>query len=259
MGFEDRASTCQLTVMDDATVVENRLTARDVDVVNGLTVNDLVVKGSINTDNASWDSLTNKISSNMLEKITQEWQDSLIEQIVSDISSNGINFTNVKINNELLVDGNQLNTTITQTNIKKLGTLSELQVQGPTNINNTVGVINQRLGINTQEPESALSVWDEEVAVVINKFKLQEAYIGTARPQSLNIGVNRTPQITVDIDGITTIKKLRVGQHQIGHGTKVPNYSGTRGDIVFNSDPNDTIFAWVCLGAFKWKTLKAVE
>ena len=94
----------------------------------------------------------------------------------------------------------------------------------------------------------------------IGKFKQQEAYIGTNRTQGLNIGVNKDAQISIDTTGITAIKKLRVGQHRIVFGTEVPNWSGTRGDLIFNSNPTpNSPFAWVCLGAFKWKTIKAIE
>ena len=106
----------------------------------------------------------------------------------------------------------------------------------------------------------ALSIWDEEVSVVIGKNKAKQAYIGTNRDQGLVIGVNRLPQIEIDSAGLTAIKKLQVGLHKISHNTAVPGWSGTRGDIVFNSNPGpDRVFAWVCLGTFKWQTLKSAE
>ena len=46
-GIKDQATSCQLTVMDETTVFENCITAREVDVVGSITVKDLVVKGSI--------------------------------------------------------------------------------------------------------------------------------------------------------------------------------------------------------------------
>jgi hypothetical protein len=144
--------------------------------------------------------------------------------------------------------------------LQKLGRLEDLVVLGETSLNETVTVVKQRLGVNTEQPDSALNVWDEEVSVSIGKYKNQEAFIGTNRNQTLNIGVNKLPHITIGTDGITSVNKLRVAQHMIGHGTTVPNYSGTKGDIVFNADPMPGgAFAWVCLGNFKWKTLRAVE
>ena len=133
-----------------------------------------------------------------------------------------------------------------------------LTVAGITSLADTVTINNNRVGINTQSPELALSVWDEEVAITIGKFKNNHAYIGTSRTQNLSLGINRVPYIEIDNEGITTIKKLRIGVHTIGHSAEVPGHSGTRGDIVFNINPtDDNVFAWVCLGAYTWKPLKS--
>ena len=142
-----------------------------------------------------------------------------------------------------------------------MGVLKQLTVAGEAHIYNTVSVLNKRLGVNTQEPEMALSVWDEEVSILAGKFKDKSAYIGTGRAQNLVLGVNRTPAVEIDIDGVTAVKKLRVGVHRISHGTEVPNYAGTKGDIVFNANPtiNLNVFAWQCLGGFKWKIIRSVE
>ena len=261
-GIDDRATTCQLTILDDTTVIENKLTAREMDIVGSAVINDLIVKGSINTDNRSWHALSEQISEKTLKKLTAEWSSGLVEQVTKQIQDNGIDFTTVHVGGEALVSGSGLSGKITDTNIEKLGTLRTLQVAGETKINNnTMSVLNKRVGINTENPEMALSVWDEEVSIVVGKHKSQQAYIGTNRDQGVAIGVNRIPQIEIGTDGLTTIKKLRVGLHKISHEPQVPGYAGSRGDLVFNSNPdteNSSIFAWVCLGAYNWKTLRSV-
>ena len=259
-GISDLATNCQLTIMDDTTVIDNCLTARNMDVAESITVQNLIVKGAINTDNQSWVNLANDISRKTLEKLTKEWNARLVEEVTQQIKDNGISFDQIQVGGESLVNGNRLSNAITESNIQSLGTLRNLTVNGEAKINNTVSVVNKRLGINTESPEMALSVWDEEVSVVIGKNKAKQAYIGTNRDQGLVIGVNRLPQIEIDAAGLTAIKKLQVGLHKISHDTKVPGWSGTRGDIVFNSNPGpDRVFAWVCLGTFKWQTLKSAE
>jgi hypothetical protein len=259
-GIDDKATSCQLTVMDDTTVIENTLTARAARFVESVTVKDLSVTGSINTDNHSWNALAADISAKTLTQLDSDWRDLLISQVADEIKQNGIKFDNVKIDDQPLVAGGQLSKSITRSSLQKLGRLEDLVVLGETSLNETVTVVKQRLGINTEQPDSALNVWDEEVSVSVGKYKNQEAYIGTNRNQSLNFGVNRLPHVTIGTDGVTSINKLRVAQYMIGHGTTVPNYSGTKGDIVFNADPvPGGAFAWVCLGNFKWKTLRAVE
>ena len=258
-GIRDQATQCQLTIMDETTVFENRLTAREIDAVDTLTVNDLIVKGTINTDNQSWNLLAESISEKTMIQLTDKWKQGLVQDVTQSIQDHGIKFDTVMVGDEPLVKDHALSRKITDTNIQKVGVLRSLEVQGEASINNTVSVLNRRLGINTQEPEMALSVWDEEVSIVIGKNKTNQAYIGTNRDHGVAIGVNRVAQIEIDTSGLTTIKQLRVGSHRIGHSTEVPGWAGTRGDIIFNSNPGaDQVFAWVCLGSYKWQTLKGI-
>lgn len=259
-GIADQATSCQLTIMDDTTVVENELAAKDLTIVGTAKLGNLIVSGTINTESESWDTLAQEISTKTLEKLTDEWTDGLIKQTIKGIQAHGIEFDQVQLSGEPLLSGNRLASVITETNIQRLGFLQNLSVGGEAHIYDTLSVMNKRIGINTQEPESALSIWDEEVSVIIGKHKEKQAYIGTSRNQGLVLGVNRQPQVEIDIDGLTTIKKLRVGLYRISHATEVPGYSGTRGDLVFNANLGpDRIFGWMCLGGHKWQTLKSAE
>lgn len=259
-GIDDQATSCQLTVMDDITVIENCLTAKELNIVESATIQDLIVKGTINTDNISWNNLSDAISKKTLDQINNTWTQDLVLEVADRIKEKGIDFNTVSINGELLVSDGRLSDKITQSNLQSIGRLNRLEVDGEAHINQTVSIINKRLGINTNEPEMALSVWDEEVSLTLGRFKNKQAWIGTNRDQGLSIGVNRLPQIEINSDGMTTIKKLRIGVHQIMHDSQVPGWAGTRGDFVFNSNPGtDRVFAWVCLGAHKWQTLKSAE
>ena len=260
-GIQDHAQQLELTVMDENVVVEHCLTANNIDVVTSATIKDLSVTGSINTDNRSWQTLSEDISEKTLNLLTNKWRDSLISDVEDKIRERGIDFAQVQIDGVRVIEGDTLSRKITNSNLQRVGALKDLTVTGEAHIYNTVSVLNKRLGVNTQEPEMALSVWDEEVSILAGKFKDRSAYIGTGRAQNLVLGVNRTPAVEIDIDGVTAIKKLRVGVHRISHGTEVPNYAGTKGDVVFNANPtiNDNVFAWQCLGGFKWKIIRSVE
>jgi hypothetical protein len=260
-GILDQSTKRELTVMDDVVVVENCLTANSIEAVDSVRVQNLVVTGSINTDNESWSALASDISQKTLDQLTAEWNKDLVDQVVKQIQNHGIDFEEVRINGEKVIDGNQLNRVVTESNLQSVGTLKTLTVHGEAKFNNdTLNVLNKRLGVNTDSPEKALSVWDEEVSVVIGKHKLNQAYIGTNREQGVVIGVNREPQIEINIDGLTKIKQLQVGLHKISHSTQVPGWSGTRGDMVFNASPGaDRVFAWVCLGSYNWQVLKSAE
>ena len=253
-GIIDTATACRLTVTDDAVQITNTMSAETASVQN------LIVKGTINTDNPSWQNLIEAIGQKTLDLMTKDWTDGLVLQVSDQIKNNGIAFDQIAVGDEQLIDGNRLSSAITETAIQTVGPLRQLTVDGEAHINETFTVVNHRVGVNTTEPEMALSVWDEEVSVVIGKNKSKQAYVGTNRDQGLAIGVNRIPQIEIDADGLTRIKKLQVGVHRIGHDVQVPGWSGTRGDIVFNASPgDDAVFAWVCLGSFKWKALRSIE
>jgi len=259
-GISDQATACQLTIMDDTTVVENRLTAADLTVVNGARINDLAVTGSINTDNPAWATLADNISNTTLNKLSEKWRTELVQQVADQIRKQGIEFDSVTIGGDYVVAGNKLSKAITESNLQSVGVLNQLSVKGEAHLTNTVSVVNSRLGINTSSPESALSVWDEEVSVVVGKHKAKHAYIGTARDQTLSLGVNRTPYLDIDNTGLTTVKKLQVGVHKFSHATQVPGWLGTKGDIVFNANPGpDRVFAWVCTGSYNWQVIKGAE
>jgi len=255
-GIVDSAKEIELTVMDGVVVVEHDFVAKNIQVEQDLIVNNLVVSGAINTDNRSWDELKDVISKQVLTAATEQWRQDLIDQVVEQSKTAGINFDSVMIDNQSLIENNTLGTTVVDSHLQSTGTLRSLKVAGAAHFGQTMHVAGRRVGINTQDPEMALAVWDEEVSIIAGKLSKQQAFVGTARLQNLAIGVNRIPQIEIDVDGLTTIKQLRVGRHRISHAGTVPGYSGTRGDLVLNSDPKPgTPFAWVCLGSFQWQSL----
>ena len=263
-GLSDIANDTELEICDELVRVRHRLVAsealveQDVKVRGTLDVNNLCVRGSINTDNRSWNELSDVIKQQVLLGLNDEWKRSLVQQVLDLAITQGIDFADVKVNGSTLVTGNTLSSKITETNIQKTGVLRDLVVEGNTKLNETLNVNRRRVGINTTEPEMALSIWDEEVSIIAGKIAPQRGFIGTSRMTPLSIGVNRTAIIDIDIDGLVAVKKLRIGQHRLSHESQVPGYSGTRGDLVFNSDPKpDTPFAWVCLGGFKWQPLKS--
>jgi len=259
IGISDQATQNQMTVMDDHTVFENNLTTRDLTVADYARIQNLVVTGSINTDNLAWSELSEDITNKTFARLTAEWQDQLVKQVAEQIKEQGIDFDQITVDGLKLVDGNRLSEGVKETSIQTTGVLRSLRVAGHTQLNNTLSVVTKRVGINTEEPEMALSVWDEEISINIGKHKEKIAFIGTSRDQGLAIGTNRIPQIEIDADGMTQIKKLRIGVHQISHSNTVPGWAGTRGDLVFNTNPVDNVFAWVCLGNFKWKLIKSAE
>lgn len=262
-GIKDTADTTELTVLPGAVVAEHDLissrlqTHGDAEIMGAAKIRDLVVTGSINTDNRAWDELSTVVSNKTLEKLDQVWVNQLCQQVLDQARTQGIDFENINIQGSPLVAGNVLNPAITETNIQKTSTLRDLTVAGETHLADTVSVLNKRVGINTQQPEMALGLWDEEISIIAGKLKQQQAYIGTSRLQSMSIGVNRTPYIEIDAEGLVRVHRLRVDQWKIEFSDQHPGHSGTRGDILFNTDPKPgTPFAWQCLGGHRWQAIR---
>lgn len=260
-GIDSQSENVVLTLTDDHVVVENKFIAKDITALDSLTVDNLVVKGSVNTDNHSWNELANHISEKTFDKLNTQWRDELIRQVRESITKQGIDFDTVKINGDLLVNNGTLSSGIVNSSLQSVGSLNTLTVLGDTKLNDTVNVTKRRVGINTEDPDMALSLWDEEISISAGKFKSNIGYIGTVRKQGLVIGVNKTPSIEINDTGLTAVKQLQVGVHRISHGNEVPGYAGTKGDIVFNANPTveNPVFAWQCLGGYRWKLIRAVE
>lgn len=258
-GITDRATETRLTIADQAVQIDTTLSAQDVAIMQDasidgtLKVKNLAVTGSINMDNHSWDELTNMVTDQTLQRLDQEFQDQLLQQVLDHARTSGIDFASVNIGGHAVISGTSLTPLV-----DRIGPLCQLTVTGETNMFDTLNVAKKRVGINTKHPEMALSIWDEETNIVAGKVEQDTAYLGTGRKQNLILGTNQKNHVMIDMDGMTTVKKLRVDRWCISHSATVPGWSGTRGDLVLNNDPKpDQPFAWICLGAFRWQALRA--
>lgn len=265
-GIVDHASATQLTVMDGVVVVEGETVSRDITVERNsvlkgdvLIQGNLGVQGRIAVDNKSWQELSEHVGEVTYNRIKNDFAAELTESMLLTVKQ-GIKLADVRVGEEPLLNNGQLSSSIKQSSLVSVGNLETLQVDGRTDLSNTVTVVKGRVGINTEEPESALTIWDQEVAVDVGKFAKNSAYIGVQRRGNLVLGNNRQNYLEIDADGLTTIQRLKIGRNTIAWASETPNYSGTKGDIVFNLGASpENPFAWICLGAFRWQALKAVK
>ena len=248
----------EVTIEKGLVVVDNHLssetmdTRSDVNIGGALVVEgELAVKGRISLSNPSF----RELSSTIKEEALTELRTGFIEETSNTIRESiqdGINLKNISIRGMPLVDNDTLAPSIKKTNIEQLGTLKDLTV------GTELSVANNRVGINTTVPTSALSIWDNEVSIDIGKRSQNVAQIGTSKAHDLSIITNNQEQITINKDGLTWVKQLQVGRNKISHANETPGYQGAKGDIVFNTNfaPGGT-FAWICLGAYRWQELKS--
>lgn len=265
-GIQDQATELELVLAPGKVSVTNVLSAKSLDIADGgtvgqrLTVDQLSVTGSLDLADPVFSAVTDKIGQDVIARMTDQWRDSLIEDVSRRIRQQGIDIKNALVNGQPLLDNGTLHKSVTQSSLESVGTLEKLSVNGTTNLAHTLRVYRNRVGINTESPDMALSVWDEECNLGLGKLSQNQAFIGTGRLQSLAIGINRTPMIEIDDKGVTTIKQLKVARNRVAFESSLPGYSGTKGDIVINTDvKSDGVFAWICLGAFRWQPLKSAQ
>ena len=254
-GIQNDTDTVQLTLMDDTVVVENEFVAKSLNVIDSITVQDLIVRGRVNTDNSSWSELSNKIREETVDSVRDDLTDLITNSVLKTVNKNGINLKNIKIDGIDLITDGVLGATITHSNLERVGTLQALTVSGPASLSETVTVSRGKLGINTETPTSALDIWDGEVQITLGKKQKDIGYIGLSRKGTLEIGTNNNA-ITIDPDGKTKINELMIGRNNISWSNELPGFSGQKGDIVFNMNPtasND--IGWQCLGQFRWRKI----
>jgi hypothetical protein len=189
----------------------------------------------------------------------------------------------ITVNNIKLIDDKELGPTITKSNLREVGRLNGLIVDGSVSLGQYVYFDNNtnRLGIGTEDPAAAFSVAEDGVEVVIGTKDSTKGYIGTHASNSLDIVTDNTSRINVSAGGNIQLGNTKLPPVQVSvHGkmairvsTPDPevdlhvngsvkfnnrlqkydrNYptagSYNEGDIVWNIEPKmNTYVGWVCI------------
>jgi len=237
LGINDQAQQMELTVIDGAVIVERELHAAQMSIVNDadvqgqLTVKDLDITGSIKITEPAWNQIGARAAQLALDELTEGWRQGLVTEITEMIKTQGIDIDQVTVAGQPLLTDGRLGPGIIHSNLRSLGLLEKLDVGG------------------------TVTVRAETIPVVIGSKKGQ-AWIGS-QEQPLVMGTAQHDQITLGLDGTTTIHQLQIGNIRIGFAAQVPGHRGNRGDIMFNSEPAPGApVGWQCLGAFNWQSIK---
>ena len=250
--IDQQTTALQLTMMDDMVVNENEFVTKSLNVVESAVIEDLVVRGRVNTDNQSWNELKTTIKDSAVKQIQTELTETITDHVLKRAQA-GINFDSIQIDGIKIVSNGALASSITHSNLQHVGKLDGLTVNGPVDLLDGLHVKNNRVGVNTSTPRSALDVWDDDINITIGKKSKGVAKIHLSSGQ-LELGTNSDSQITIDPEGKVKIKQLMIGRNNISFDKGIPNYQGQKGDIVFNSDPtSDNQIGWQCLGGFRWR------
>jgi hypothetical protein len=260
-GIDDKATTCQMTLLDDGIVFENTVYTRQLEVKGDAVIDgDLIIKGTIPADSATYQNLVRSISDNVKDTIGIDMLDQYQDRVFDRIKNEGIDLSKINIDGVTIIDGRRLTSAITESNLQSVGQLKDLQTQGETLLSNTLYVGNRRVGVNTMDPSTALSVWDEEIEIGIGKQKQNVARISTKRDQSLVLGSNNQDNITLASDGSAVIPKLQIGNVPFTSAPAAPSISSPRGTVVINENPTlGGPLGWVSLGDSRWANFGIID
>lgn len=248
-GIDDKATQCQITIFDTHVVVEKPILTSGIQVEGNIKVENAINVGTINALQFNEDSQ----GFVQLEKTIRD-------RTLNEIKTVGVVAPKLVWNDKEIINSSEISSTVLTSSLRKVGTLEDLQTRGETLLDRTLYVSNKRVGINTLEPEYALTVWDGEIEVAINKVSQTRAYIGTHRPISVTLGANGNENISLDIDGSVTINNLRLGALPISTASSQPNWSGIAGEIIFNDSPKIGVpIGWVCLEGHRWANFGTIQ
>jgi len=258
-GIDDQSTQCQLTILDQGTVIENTVYAGKLEVKGGAIIDgDLTILGHI-TDNSAYQQLVQDASRHAQTQIGPNILDQYQDRVFERIRDEGINLSRINIDGREIVQGDRL-INIVNSQLQTVGVLRDLQTGGETLLSETLYTNNKRVGINTMDPVTALSVWDEEVEIGIGKQSKDVAKIGTSRDHTLILSSNKQNNIILTPDGVATILQLRVGNMLFSSSATPPHYNSARGTVVFNENPSlGGPMGWISLGDARWANFGIID
>ena len=189
----------------------------------------------------------------------------------------------ISINGIKILDEVELGSSVTKSNLREIGRLRGLIVDGSVTINQYLyyNATTDRLGLGTEEPNAAFSVADEGVEIVLGAREFNKAGIGAYNSADLELITDNTTRITVGANGDIVLGNLNNGPIKVTvHGSLGVNVGTTdpramlhvggavkfndtlhlkgdrppeggnfkKGDIVWNSEPQQRHFVgWICI------------
>jgi len=245
-GIQDKASDCKLTILDDMIVIENKLIASDIESkklsVDSILVNNLEITGRINSSGSLHDLIDN-ISQNVYNRNTINCDYRLGKNSILD-------------NDKLIINSTTLGPGVLTSNLRKVGLLTDLSVQGNALISETLAVMSKKVGINTEDPEGSLSIWDQDSELSIMKFSKNNMFIGTTRNNDLTIGTRKESQIEISKDQINLNSKINLKGIKINVLDNIPDYIGEPNEIVFVKNAKQgQPFLYMCQGLNVWASM----
>lgn len=248
-GIQDVAKQIELTIVDEGVVVENNLITRNAAVNEKLIAENVVVGDlTINRKLTLSPEINKQFVGLIKDTITAENANKKIDIAINPLYLNG----------KPVLTENTLGSNIINSNLRKLGRLTELNVGGVAQFNDTLLITDSgKIGINTTDPEGALTIWDDDSDLTIRRYKKKNMYIGTMRDTDLTLGVNNDIKLSIRQDGTIEMRYLEIGGLRISVSDTIPFRAGNPGELVLMSVPKeDEPWAYRCAGGDRWLAIK---
>lgn len=260
-GIEDRASQCQLTILDQGTVFENTLYAPRIEIKGDTVIEGrLIVNGNLPDDSTAFQGLVNQTSNEVIRRIGPNLLEQHQEVLFNKIRQEGVDIGKLKIEGRPIFEGRTLTSAILDSRLESLGVVRDLQSSGETLLSETLYVVNKKVGINTMDPGSTLSLWDEEVEVNLGKHRQHTGKLSVRRDQKLVLGSGTHDNVVLNDDGSTSINKLKIGTMTFGSSASPPAYDAAVGTVIFNENPSlGGPLGWVSLGGARWANFGIID
>jgi len=260
-GLDDQASGCQMTIMDQGTVFENTLYAPAMEVRGDLTVDGaLVIRGGMESNTDAFRSIVAQTAAAVADSIGPELLDRHQDRVFELIRTQGVELGQLSINGQEIFAGRTMTAAIVNSHLETVGVLRDLQTQGETLLCETLYTTQRRVGINTMDPATALTIWDEDVEIGIGKQQKDTARIAMPRRQRMVLGSNGNDNLAVLPDGSVQINTLRIGNVSITSGSSPPSHTAAPGHIVINENPTlGGPMGWISLGDARWANFGIID
>ena len=260
-GIDDKATDCRLTILDEATVVENNLVTQDLTVKGSATIEgDLIVTGRVPESSPFYLGLVNTVTTNVRTGLDYTLFKGYADLVTSTIKQDGLDLNKITCNGQDVITNGAIGSFITSSNLQQVGTLHELRVGGESLLSQTLYTTNKRVGINTIEPTKALSIWDQEIEFGFSKRSTNVGAFETPRNQTLVISTNGKDNLTLTPEGGVVTNNITVGSVNLSSSNIPPSYNAPIGNIVFNSNPTlGGPLGWISLGNANWANFGFID
>lgn len=217
-GIKDTATETKITIANDKVSIQNLhvktiagsvAVAGDMDVAGVIRVDTLEVKNlkaDLDIDQNKSIKYTGDVNGKGFLWAGKDHTRQFVYQDNRIFSSESIDIAkdkNFSINNIKILDQVSLGESVVKSNLKQLGTLNGLVVNGSMSINNYMiyDSNSDRLGLGTDEPNAAFSVAEDGIEVIIGTTDASRGKIGTFASHDLDLVTDDLSRISIGAGG----------------------------------------------------------